>query len=163
MRGLRAMIRDALASLKTMVWKMVEVGGRMILALVPSSPAPAVPEVESAEDLAAVPELVASPAAGNRYERIRQLAGQIDVAPADAIAAVGVPTASWLAAMSPLMISKVLCASDQELADHLASRKMIRGLLEYDQNTVADYVRRTTRRPAESRTVDEDLDVALAF
>lgn len=163
MRGLRAMIRAALASLRTMIWKMVEVGGKVVLALVPGPPAAATHAVESAEDLAAVPELAASPMTGNRYERIRQLAAQIDVAPPAAIQAVGVPTAAWLAAMSPLMIAKVLCSSDQELADHLAGRKTIRGLLEYDQNTVTDYVRRTTQRPAETRTVDEDLDMALAF
>ena len=165
MKSFVAMIRSALASLRRIVWKVVEVGGKAILTLVPG-PAAAEPAPDFS-DLAQVDD-GPSPSArqSDRYERIRELARQIDVAPPAAIQAVGVATATWLAAMSPTMIAKVLVATDAELADHINGHRTIRGLLYYDKNSGSDYVR-VTQRPSQSRTIDgmvhDAQGLSLAF
>jgi len=153
--SLRAVLRAALAAIKTMAWRVIEVGGRAVLALVSVPTSGDAHPVECSEDLAAGTALSATSTAANPYELIRQLAGQIDVAPVDAIEKVGVPAARWIGAMSPVMIAKVLLATDQELADHIAGRRTIHGLLQYDAIAVADYVRATTSsRPKQSPTLN---------
>ena len=165
MRSFSRMLRQARASLRTMVWRVIEIAGKVVMTLVPG-PSTAASPVESAEDLAGVPDMAPARSSGGRYEHIRALARQIDFAPADAIMAVGAPTASWLAAMPKVMIAKVLLATDEQIAEHMAGRRTIRGLLAYDPDTIKDYVR-VTSRPAESRTLDLDRDdeagLALAF
>lgn len=96
----------------------------------------------------------------NRYARIQELARELirnpETPPASVVRGVDPIAAVWLAAMPHEMLVRVSLASEEALADHIAGRRSIRGVLSYDGESVRDY-QRATEMPEPQQAHDSQL------
>lgn len=143
MKSLLSLISRVISSLRTVVERCARTGKWIVRTVVsPFAGGGGVPgtEPDDAIQPAAVPD-------AGKFQRIRDLAGAIATDRLDGIDISAVPdsTVAWLGAMDRGMLAKVICAKDEALADHIAGRRAIRGVLAADPASVDAYVNRVDR------------------
>ena len=148
LRAIAAAIWSAMKRLARMVWVTVEIGGRLVSLLRYES------GVEAAEPVAADAGQVVEVAPDQRLSAIRDLV--LDHArnpkmPVSEMLRPGVSAeaVAWIRALDPVQLARITCSSDTALTEHLAGQRSIRGLLAYDREAVAAYVRAKRRVAAE--------------
>jgi hypothetical protein len=148
-------VRAALRAMRAWVWRVAD----GVLQLVQTEPTGGFTEPEPAEANAGQAE---TDDLCDRLERIRALALELvrnpDVPPAEMMRGIGPVTGAWLATMSNPMLLRIATSSDDELADHVAGRRSIRGVLAHEASTIDDYRRVMAQTPADD---DFDLDETL--
>jgi hypothetical protein len=155
----RSIFRAMLAALRAIRWiavRTIRIGGKLVTLLAQTSPV----EQPVSSDIGF--EDVQPPGWGpeNRFARIRELARELvrnpDTPPADMVRGIDPTAAVWLAAMPNEMLVRVSLASDAALADHIAGRRCIRGVLSYDRESVREY-ERAMATPELTHTFDTEL------
>ena len=144
----RAMKRAAAGVVK----KTIEIGGKLVTIFVPAA-LPPIDELEPAEDVVAANDNTAV----SENQGIRDLAYAVVTGALPTKLQLGAVTAlqlDWVLAMDAEMARRVIKASDQEINAHLLGRKIIRGVLAFDEETIEDYA---TARVIENARLERAL------
>lgn len=154
-----------MAALRAIRWiaiKTIRVGGRLVTLLAPSSPVEQpIPDDVGHEDIRS-----STAERDNRYARIQELARELirnpETPPTSVVRGVDPLAAIWLATMPHEMLVRVSLASEEALADHIAGRRSIEGVLSYDGDSVRDY-QRVTEMPESQQAHGSQLTNALCM
>jgi hypothetical protein len=157
MRGLLAAIRNICRrmtrALRAMAEEWIEVGGKMVRRLVPSS-APIEADEQEAVDTLAVDDFGL---------KVRALASQLvnDGTPSpDLMAALPPEVVRWLSVCDDPMLRAIARASDEAIQDHVKGRRYLRGVVRSDKEGLNDYIR--SMMPDEDM-LDDELHRAMAW
>jgi hypothetical protein len=149
-----AAIRAALAAMRTMVWKTVRIGDRLISMLVPGDPAPAMPAVEPVGQAAAVESMTSLRHVANTLVQGHPLSQAMEksIAPLQL---------AWLRSMTRSELCKLILANDADIRGHLRG-KPIKGLVPYDAAAIRDVAAARAKRPEAPRPPRRTLRAVLA-
>lgn len=172
MRGIVLAIGKALAAMAATVIVWCEQLGRFIVKCLPGYQLPDPLEVVEAYDQAAA-EATVEPTLDKKIAGIQQAAEclfrQQPPAP-DMVEGLSPKTMTWLGTLNADMLLAVARAKPQDLREHLALRQQIRGLLRYEDDSIAAYraamepeLERLRRCPSPRRKPDDEPFSLPAF
>lgn len=72
---------------------------------------------------------------------------------------VSAEAVAWIRALDPVKLARIMWSSDTALTEHLAGKRSIRGLLAYDREAIAAYVR--AKRQAAELEPNAEIENAL--
>lgn len=162
MRRILTAIAKAVAAAMVLVAVWVESLGRFVLRCLPGYQLPDPVEIVEAYDEAAADAEV-EPTLDKKIAGIQAAADALfkQQAPApEMVEGLSPKTMSWLGALDPDMLLAVAKAKPDELREHFALRRQIRGLLRYKDDAIAEYRhaveadQRVPKRPSQRRKQD---------
>ncbi|WEJ35106.1 hypothetical protein [Devosia sp. SD17-2] len=162
MRRILKAIAKALAAVAVLVAVWVESLGRFVLRCLPGYQLPDPVDIVEAYDEAAVDAKV-EPSLDKKIAGIQAAADCLfrQQAPApEMIEGLSPKTMTWLGALDADMLLAVAKAKPEDLREHFALRRQIRGLLRYEDDAIAEYRRaveadqRVPKRPSPRRKQD---------
>ncbi|WP_157959916.1 hypothetical protein [Devosia submarina] len=149
MKRVLAMVAKVLAAIPVFVLAWSVDLGRFILKCMPGY-RPTDPSELVEQYAEAVEQAQVTPAADQRLEHVRQIAGQLAAGqmPSEDLSDGLSPQAvQWLGVMSPEMLAMVAKAKPEELRQHMKGHRTIRGLLAYDRESVEAYAAAVAQEP----------------
>lgn len=160
MRDLMRAVMRALRSTGHFVWERCRATGRLIARLIPGVTAP--DPSPTIEDYVPDP----APVTEDPYSVVKRVVSAMAVGKApslDDIQALGADTLNWIRALEPRHRARVLCATPDQLREHMRGRRAINGLLAADRESVAAWLAAKAREADREELIEEnDLEGTLA-